>query len=305
MQNEFLITKTIHTPVLLQETLKFLDPAPGKVYIDATVGLGGHSEAILKILNGKGAVYGLDADPKNLEQAQNRLTKYHNAHFYRRNFEALEEIGKTILAEEGRLDGILFDLGLSSPHVDDPSRGFSFKSEGPLDMRFDPNQEVTAADIVNTYSLQDLISIFQHYGEEKHARKIAQRIIEYRRQHRFETTSQLADFIENMVSGGAHWYFKKHPATRVFQALRIAANREVEVLHKGLIGALEVLSKNGRIVVISYHSIEDRIVKNFFREGKKNGALVILTKKPVCPSEEEVHENPRSRSAKFRAAEKI
>ncbi|MEK7523961.1 MAG: 16S rRNA (cytosine(1402)-N(4))-methyltransferase RsmH, partial [Patescibacteria group bacterium] len=183
---------------------------------------------------------------------------------------------------------------------------FSFQSEGPLDMRFDTRQPLTAAVIANTYSLKDLQFIFQIYGEEKFSYRIAKEMVEHRRREPFTTTSQLANCIANIFSRGKKdFYFKRHPATRVFQALRIATNREVEVLGIALAAAIQNISLGGRIVVISYHSIEDRIAKNMFRDGKKEGTLSVLTKKPLEPEEEEVAANRRSRSAKLRAAEKI
>lgn len=296
----------MHIPVLTNQVLAFLDPQPGKVFIDCTLGTGGHTEALLKHMADQGAVYGIDADSRNLDLARKRLSNHSNVHFIRDNFENLEEIGSRICAEEGKISGILFDLGLSSLHVEEAIRGFSFQREGPLDMRFDTNQPLTAADIVNTYPLEKLIFIFQTYGEEKFSHRIARKIVESRRRKRFTTTSELADTIANIFSKGAkNFYFKRHPATRIFQAIRIAANREIEVLEKGLVGSLKVLSQGGRIVVIAYHSLEDRIVKNFFRDSKRTGILKILTKKPLQPGQEEMEKNPRSRSAKLRAAEKL
>lgn len=296
----------MHIPVLTNQVLEFLHPKPGEVFIDCTLGTGGHAEAILERLAGQGAVYGIDADSRNLDLARKRLINHNHVHFTRDNFENLEAIGSQILSKEGKISGILFDLGLSSLHVEEAVRGFSFQRDGPLDMRFDTSQPLTAAEIVNTYPLEKLIFIFQTYGEEKFSYRIARKIIESRRDKRFTTTTELADSIANIFSHGRkNFYFKRHPATRIFQALRIAANREIEVLEKGLAGALKVLSQGGRLVVISYHSLEDRIVKNSFREWKKEGILKILTKKPVTPSLEERQQNPRSRSAKLRAAEKL
>lgn len=294
-----------HVPVLINQVIEFLHPVPGKIFIDATLGFGGHSEELLKALHGKGAVYGIDVDEKNLELAQERLKGFKNIHFIRDNFENLEGIASDILQKEGRIDGILFDLGLSSMHTDEAERGFSFQHEGPLDMRFDSRQSLTAAEIVNTYPLEQLINIFKNYGEEKFSYRIAREIVESRKRHAFRSTTQLADFIKNIFSKGKDFYFKRHPATRVFQSLRIAANREIEVLTEGLDAAVKALSPAGRIVVISYHSLEDRIVKNAFRTKAKEGVLKILTKKPVQPDEEEIKSNRRARSAKLRAAEKI
>lgn len=292
-----------HIPVLQSQVIEYLAPKPGAVIIDATLGLGGHTKLLLNHIGSTGAVYGLDADERNLVAAQDNLKDYPNVHFTRTNFENLAQIGQNILAKEGRLDGILFDLGLSSVHLDLPERGFSLKHDGPLDMRFDTTQETTAADIVNTYSLNDLILILKTYGEEKHSNHIAQEIVKRRRQKPFTTTLELADFVTSL--GPKRFHYKIHPATRVFQALRIATNREIEVLQQGLGGALQVLPPQGRIVVISYHSLEDRLVKNMFRSEKQNGTLNLLTKKPIVPTDEEITQNRRSRSAKLRAAQKL
>lgn len=294
---------TIHIPVLSKQVLHLLEPLPEKVFIDATIGLGGHSREILNSLNGKGWLYGVDVDQENLARAKENLKKFQNVTFIRDSFKNLQEIGERILKEQTKIDGILLDLGLSSVHVDEPQRGFSFKHSGPLDMRFDARERLTAADIVNRWSEKDLIAIFKHYGEEKFANRIAHEIVHIRKNENFTTTSQLADFVASIVPQKVGR--KIHPATRVFQALRIAVNREVEVLEKGLAGAIKVLSHGGRIAVISYHSIEDRIVKNIFRTAKREGMMKILTKKPVTPDAEEIRENRRSRSAKLRAAERL
>lgn len=293
----------IHIPVLTNQVLGLLEPRKGKVFIDCTLGLGGHTEALV---NQSATVYGVEVDERNLQRAQERLKKYENVHYIHDNFENLEKIAGAIFKKEGAIHGILFDLGLSSLHVDEALRGFSFQKEGPLDMRFDPRSEITAADIINHYPLEKLLFIFQTYGEEKSAYRIAREIVEHRRRQRFTTTSELADFIANIFSKGKrNFFFKRHPATRIFQALRIATNREIEVLQKGLEAGAKVLSKTGRLVVISYHSLEDRLVKNFFRQQKALEVLKILTKKPITPDEEEIDRNRRSRSAKLRAAEKL
>jgi 16S rRNA (cytosine1402-N4)-methyltransferase len=297
---------TTHIPVLSSQVIQWFDPSPGKTFIDCTLGLGGHAKLLLEKMEGKGALYGIEADERNLQLAKENLKPYSNAHFVHNNFEALEDIGNSVREKEGKIDGILFDLGLSSPHVDDGERGFSFQKEGPLDMRFDPRQSLTAAEIINTYTQDELISIFKAYGEERHPYKIAEKIVEHRRHGKFSTTSELANFIAAIFSHGKKdFFFKRHPATRIFQALRIAVNREMEVLGKGLYAAINVLSKGGRIEVISYHSIEDRIVKHLFKDQAKEGIIKILTKKPIKPEREEVLENRRSRSACLRIAEKL
>lgn len=292
-----------HIPVLINKVIEYLQPKAGEIFIDCTLGAGGHSEEILKRLEGTGKVYGIEVDDRNLEIAKSQLINYSNVHFIRDNFENLENAGQKIAVENGHIDGILFDLGLSSLHVDEAERGFSFSRSGPLDMRFDTRQPVTAAEIVNTYPLEELINIFKIYGEEKFSYRIASKIVEHRKHEKFETTSQLADFIYAIVPKSRYTQ-RIHPATRVFQALRIAANREIEALAQGLAAAVNVLSPGGRLVVISYHSLEDRLVKNFFKEQKAKNILTILTKKPVTANEEEIQANRRSRSAKLRAARK-
>lgn len=300
------MTSHDHTPVLLNQVIKLLSPAPGKIFIDCTLGAGGHAREILKNLQGKGAVYGIDADERNLNLAREKLSSYKNIHYIHGNFENLEIFGREILKKEKRIDGILFDLGLSSLHIDEAKRGFSFQIAGPLDMRFDATKGLTAADIINTYPFEKLLFIFKTYGEEKYSYRIAKKIVRHRKRERFATTSQLADFIRGVVSQrGKYPYHRVNPAVRIFQALRIAANREIGVLEKGLAAAIKIISAGGRIAVISFHSIEDRVVKNLFRDAKKEGMLKILTKKPIQPNEEELQRNRRSRSAKLRVAEKI
>ena len=293
-----------HIPVLLNQVLELLAPAPGKVFIDCTLGVGGHTEAIAKALNGTGSVYGIEVDERNLALAQERLKGYSNVHFIRDNFENLGTIADDILTHEKHIDGILFDLGLSSLHTDNPERGFSFQSDGPLDMRFDTRSTMTAADILNTYSLEDLLFIFQTYGEEKFAYRIAYAIVEHRRNEPFTRTAQLVDLVSSCVPRSKQ-FFTRNPATRIFQSLRIATNREIEVLGLGIAAAIEKISSGGRIAVISYHSLEDRIIKNVFRDGKKEGTLNVITKRPIVPEESEIELNRRSRSAKLRVAEKI
>lgn len=304
-----------HTPVLLGETLDLLNLKAESHVIDCTLGLGGHSEAILQRLSPRGKLMAFEQDEANLKYAQGRLKSYKKQITYiDRNFEHLAEA----VAEHKfkPVDAILFDLGLSSPHVDDAARGFSFKKEGPLDMRFDPRQPLTAATIVNKYPEKELADILFHLGEERHARLIARKIAEDRKHHPFSTTTELAEMIRRVIRG----HSKLHPATQTFQALRIAVNRELEVLESALDQAVSLLAPGGRLAVISYHSLEDRIVKNKFRfftqtcicpkeiplcqcQFKKR--LYLLTKKPIIPTGIEVLANPRARSAKLRVAERL
>lgn len=291
-----------HTSVMKEEVLEGLSLPKKRNIVDATLGLGGHAKAILENLSKSGKVIGFDADYDHIKEAKKKLRKFKDrVIFIHSNFEHLqEELQKTRVRA---VDGVLFDLGIASPHVDFADRGFSFLREGELDMRFNRKEGKTAAEIVNNYSEKELIRIFKEYGEEKKARRIAMEIRKRRKSRRFKTTTELARFIEKKVGRSG----RIHPATRVFQALRIEVNRELEVLPEALRQAVEVLKSGGRIVVISYHSLEDRIVKNFFRDLSRGDdqILKLITKKPLVPTESEIAENPRSRSAKLRIVEKI
>ncbi len=291
-----------HEPVMKDEVLEGLSLAKKRNIVDATLGLGGHTKAILENLAKSGKVIGFDADYEHIKEAKKKLRKFKDrVIFIHSNFEHLqEELQKTRVRA---VDGVLFDLGIASPHVDFADRGFSFLREGELDMRFNRKEGKTAAEIVNNYSEKELIRIFKEYGEEKRARKIAMEIRKRRKGRKFKSTTELAKFIEKKVGRSG----RIHPATRVFQALRIEVNRELEVLPEALRQAVEVLKSGGRIVVISYHSLEDRIVKNYFRDLARGDdqVLKLITKKPLVPTESEVAENPRSRSAKMRIVEKI
>jgi len=309
------MTEIKHQSVLLNETLDLLNLKANTNIIDGTLGLGGHSLAILEALEGKGKVMGLDQDERNLKVAKKRLKKYENqVILVHDNFENMAEQAKIHHFEP---DAILLDLGLSSPHIDEAERGFSFQKDGPLDMRFDQRQSTTAKEVVNTYSEKDIADIIFHYGEDRQSRKIARRIVEARKNSPITTTTQLADVIEK---GSKNKGKGKHPATQTFQALRIYVNRELEVLKNVLEQAIQILKPEGRLVVISYHSLEDRIVKNFLRDQTKNcicpkelpfcqcnfeKKLYILTRKPIIPSGLEVSDNPRARSAKLRAAKRL
>lgn len=291
----------IHIPVLVDQVVKVLEPGPEKKYIDTTVGGGGHTEAIIKK---GGRVLGIDMDPKALEMARKRLASacppgaFTLAHG---NFANLAEIAK----KEGfePVSGILFDLGVSTYQLEDPSRGFSFGAEAPLDMRMDPNLKVTAKDLINVLNEGELYELFTKLGEEHYSRPIARAICRARRIKPIETCNQLAQII--LRARPKHGkYDRTHPATRVFQALRIAVNDELNNLRVALPQAVDLLEPGGRLVVLSFHSLEDRIVKNFFKEGAEKRTLKILTKKPIRPTREEIEKNPRARSGKLRAAEK-
>ncbi len=314
------MTKLSHTPVLLAETLDLLNLKVNTNVIDGTLGLGGHSLEILKAIGPKGKLMAFDQDERNMDQAKKRLADYSGQVIYvHDNFENIAAQAKK---HAFRARAILLDLGLSSPHIDDPERGFSLKKDGPLDMRFDPRQSLTAQQVINSYGEKELADIIYHYGDERRSRPIARAIVEARKKESVTRTTQLAEIIAN-ASRKKNKPGKKqgiHPATLTFQALRIFVNRELEVLERVLKDALSLLEKGGRLVVISYHSLEDRMVKNFFRDQTKNcicpkelpicqcnfeKTLYILTKRPIIPNELEVSQNPRARSAKLRAIEAL
>jgi len=292
-----------HKSVMIDEVCKYLDVDNRRNIVDMTLGLGGHSECILEKMAKTGKVIGFDADPSHIKLAKKRLKRFKDRVIYiNSNFSNVtEELKKTRMRS---FDGFLFDLGIASPHVDNPERGFSFLREGELDMRFDfKSQKTTAADVVNRYSEKELARIFKEFGEEGYAKKIAQVICKSRKRNPFKTTVQLADFIEKTVKRGG----RIHPATRVFQALRIEVNKELDVLVEALTQAVSIVKSGGRIVVISYHSLEDRIVKNVFRDFSRGDepVLKLIIKKPLVPTNAEISSNPRSRSAKMRVVEKL
>ncbi|MDO8557785.1 MAG: 16S rRNA (cytosine(1402)-N(4))-methyltransferase RsmH [bacterium] len=294
----------MHIPVLLKEVLRYLDPKPGENFIDCTIGQGGHAFAILERIAPGGRVLGIDADSQSL-----RILALEQ--------KAKNESGRLVLAEGNFMDvgsiaekkkfvevqGVLMDLGWSSWQMEESGRGFSFLKDEMLDMRMSSVQTLTAEHIVNTYTEKTLAEIFEKFGEERFAKKIAKAIIEKRRLRKILRTKELAEIVIGAIPSRFH-HGRIHVSTRVFQALRIATNDELESLNKALRGAYEILSPGGRLAVISFHSLEDRIVKNFFREEERAGRLTILTKKPVMSSGEETAKNPRSRSAKLRAAVK-
>ena len=289
----------MHTPVLVSEVLEFLRPRPGQRFIDGTVGLGGHAATLLPRLLSGGRLLGIDRDASALDVAAERLSKY-RGHFelVHGNFRDLAAIvGRT---DFGKVDGILLDLGVSSLQLDTPERGFSFVAEGPLDMRMDTTQPTTAATILRRAPARDLERLFRDYGEERFARAIARAVV--RERGRLRTTRDLAELIERVVPR-REW--RIHPATRVFLALRLRVNSELEALEAALEAAPAVLSPGGRIGVISFHSLEDRIVKNCFRDQARAGTMSVVTRKPVGPTEAEVERNRRARSAKLRVAERL
>lgn len=292
--------KIIHQPVLLKEVLKYLNPQSGENFVDCTVGLGGHSFAILEKTGPDGKVLGLDLDNKSLEILKEKGNE--RLILAQANFSDLKKAAK----ENNfiSINGILLDLGISSWQIEQSSRGFSFQGSEPLDMRLDPsNNDLTAREIINNWPEGRLVEIFRDYGGERFSRRIARQIVNSRKSKAIETTDQLVGLIIRAYP--RRRVRRIHPATKIFQALRIAVNDELENLRKALPEATDILMPQGRIVVISFHSLEDKIVKNFFREKAKEGYLRILTKKPVGPTIEEITLNRRSRSAKLRAAIKL
>jgi 16S rRNA (cytosine1402-N4)-methyltransferase len=312
-----------HIPVLLAECFEYLHLKTQHIFVDATLGGAGHSYQAAKILGNQGILIGIDQDEIALNAARARLESISEdlsptLVLLRGNFGDLDEL--LVSAEVPGIDAILFDLGVSSVQIDTPSRGFSFKENGPLDMRMDPGkQTLNAAEIVNTYNAADLTRIIRDYSDEKWASRIAEFIVKAREEMRIETSEQLVEIIKAAIPASAR-RAGGHPAKRTFQALRIETNSELSVLQRGLDSAIAWLNPGGRIAVISYHSLEDCIVKNTFARYEKRctcpldlpvcvcGNVPIIktiTRKPVLPSKEEIEQNPRARSAKLRVAEKI
>lgn len=300
-----------HTPVLYQQVLSALDPKPGSRIIDGTVGAGGHAQGILERTAPGGELLGLDRDSVTLPLARQRLARFGTrVHLRHGTYRELQAHAAAVGWKQ--VDGVLLDLGLSSIQLDDPARGFSFRAEGPLDMRFDPGQELDAAVLVNRYSELELADLIARYGEEPQARRFARAIVAARP---MQTTLELADVIARAARRGRsrlrHAQARRiHPATRTFQALRIAVNDELAALEEALPEVVSLLRPGGRLVVIAFHSLEDRLVKRFLREGSREteehpAYLRLITRKPIRPLPEEIESNPRARSARLRAAEKL
>jgi 16S rRNA (cytosine1402-N4)-methyltransferase len=309
-----------HLPVMLEEVMLALSPHPGSFQIDATVGGGGHAVRILEAVIPDGRLLGIDADPRAIERSTERLQGFGDRAVVRQaNFESLSDVA----SENGfdAVDGILMDLGVSSQQLDDDERGFSFRSSDDLDMRFDTRTGIPASEVVATYSESRLTDIFRRHGEEPHARRIARAIVAERAQRPIETPARLAEIVTRATPIPSSGRRRRiHPATRVFQALRIEVNRELETLPLALESAVELLKPEGRLCVISYHSLEDRIVKRFLARERRG--CICPPESPVCicgkqprvtsvgaqpqlPSEAEVATNPRARSAKLRAARRL
>ena len=309
--------RRIHQPVLMGEVVKLLSPRPRGVIVDGTIGMGGHTEQLLEA-HETIEVIGIDRDEEALKIAKERLTPFAGrVRFVHGNYRDCVEVLGTLGVE--KIDGFLLDLGLSSLQLDRPERGFSFRTSGPLDMRMDQTRGINAADLVNGASVEELSDVISRYGEERFARRVAGAIVAARAKGAIETTDRLARIVYDAIPRKFHPP-RIHPATRTFQALRIAVNDELDNLEKGLEAGFSVLSAGGVMAVISFHSLEDRMVKGFFRYKAlscvcppdlpvcmcdKKVEMEVLTKKPILPSDEEISINPRARSAKLRAARKL
>ena len=303
---------THHQPVLLDTTIQKLISDSEGIYIDCTLGFGGHTSKILSRLSSRGQILCFDQDSNAIDYCRNRFEKDSRVRIFQNNFRSL----KTVVKAQGlqnKINGILFDLGLSSFQIDNPEKGFSFQSSGPLDMRFGCDTSMTAFDIINHQSQHEIADIIYQYGEERQSRKIAKKIIESRKIKEISTTDELTKIIRSVSNN-------VKTLARVFQALRIAVNDEMNALEEALKSAKSILKTHGRIVVISYHSLEDRIVKHFFRQSasscvcpsnfpicqcNKSKEMKIITRKPIIPTKDEITNNVRARSAKLRVAEKI
>ncbi len=296
-----------HFPVMVNEVVSFLEPQNKKIYLDCTFGQGGHSKKILESAECK--VFAIDRDLKSREYARKLVNKYKTRfEFDNSKFSDLYSLLKK--KKINYFDGIVLDLGISNTQLNDPERGFSFMHDGPLDMRMDTSNKLTAEIIINEFDERELNDIFFYYGEERNSRKIAKSITEFRRKKKIDSTKLLSTIIEKINNNKF-----KHPATRVFQALRIYINEELNELEEILETSVKILNKKSRIIIVAFHSLEDRIIKNFFRnksfketnnnkKASRGELLKIITKKPLVPSSNEIKTNPRSRSAKLRVAEK-
>lgn len=306
-----------HISVLLKETIENLNIKEQGIYVDCTLGGAGHSSEILKLLNSKGILIGIDQDKDALSAAKERLKDYSNVTYVHENFTNIESILEKLNIDG--VDGILMDLGVSSYQLDKGERGFSYMQDAPLDMRMNRDSDFTAYDVVNGYSEEELYKVIKNYGEEKFTGRIVKLILEKRKVHPIKTTFELVSIIKSAIPAKARRE-GPHPAKRTFQAIRIEVNKELSILDDAVEGAVNKLNKGGRLAVITFHSLEDRIIKNKFKNLEnpctcpkdfpvcvcgKIPKLKIITKKPIEPSFEEVDTNPRSRSAKLRVAERI
>ena len=295
----------IHTPVLLREVLDYLNLKPGKTIVDATLGTAGHATAILERILPGGRLIGIDRDQASLALARERLSQFGSAcALIHGNFADID----TLLENLGvkKVDGIIFDLGISSFQLFDAARGFSFQDDGPLDMRMDQDSYISAYDLVNNLNEEELSTLLWNFGEERWHNRIARLIVQEREKKPITTTAELANIvIRSVPSRYRHRHYRIHPATRTFQAVRIAVNRELEILETAVNKAIAILGKKARICVISFHSLEDRVIKFAFRKAQADGLIDIITPKPLTPLTPEMEVNPASRSSKLRVAERV
>lgn len=292
----------MHEAVLSKEVLSLLQLRPDQIVVDGTLGSGGHAREILNCIGTKGHLIGIDRDPEAIQRVRQNLKAFSQVEYVQDNFSELDKILRSLNVDA--VDAVILDVGLSSEQLEEGSRGFSFLKEGPLDMRMDPSQPLTARDLVNDLSQGELEELFRKYGEERWARRIAGALCKEREERPIETTQDLVRVIHKAVPRRFH-FRHRHPATRVFQALRIRVNDELKALTIVLPKALQALSPKGRLAVVSFHSLEDRIVKQTFQAWSREGRIRILTRKPLRPGPEEIQRNPRSRSARLRVIEKI
>ncbi len=287
-----------HKPVLVDEVLRYLELKPGAVVVDGTLGGGGHAEAMLAQIGPVGKLIGFDQDEEAIKRCQEKFEGEKRIEIVHSNFRGMNQVLKELHISGA--DAVLLDVGISSFQIDTAERGFSFQKEGPLDMRMNFTEGQTAADLVNYLPAKELDRIFFELGEERHARKVTRMICERRTKKKFETTQDLAHAVEQIVPRQG----RLHPATRVFQGLRIAVNDELGALQEGMSAGFDFLNEGGKMAVISFHSLEDRLVKNFFRDKMRASEGFLINKKPITPTLDEVRENSRSRSAKLRVIEK-
>ena len=294
-----------HIPVMLEEVINYLELRPGMTIVDATMGTGGHSKEIVQRIMPGGRLIGIDRDKESLGICRQRLEKYADAcEFVHANFVDLDSVLKNLSIE--KIDGIVFDLGISSFQLSDAQRGFSFQNEGPLDMRLDRESYISAYDLVNNLNEEEISELLWVFGEERWHNRIARLLVQERERQPISTTEQLANIVTRSIPYRyRHKYYRIHPATRTFQAVRIAVKRELEILESALNKAIEFLKENARICVISFHSLEDRQVKHTFRKAAAGELVKIITNKPLTPGMDELQANLSSRSSKLRVAERL
>jgi 16S rRNA (cytosine1402-N4)-methyltransferase len=306
-----------HVSIMLEDCIKGLNIIPEGIYLDGTMGGAGHSSEIVKHLSETGTLIGVDQDQNALRASKDRLKEYDNVIFVHNNFSNIKDILKELKIE--KIDGILLDLGVSSHQLDVPERGFSYMQDAPLDMRMNMDSEFSAMDVVNEYTKEELIRVIRDYGEEKWASRVAEFIVKERSLKPISTTYELVEIIKAAIPAAARRE-GPHPAKRTFQAIRIEVNKEIEILERAVNDCLDVLEEGGRLCIITFHSLEDRIVKNVYKKREnpctcppsfpicncnQKSDVRVITRKPIVPNEEELEINPRSRSAKLRIAEKI